>query len=116
MNEELTFEDYLAIAKTTAAFEVEEFSMEAMFYLACGIAGEAGEVAEKVKKLWRDSNGVLTEERRVAIVKELGDVLWYWSLICKLVGASPSQVAQTNLNKLLKRKAENKIHGDGDNR
>lgn len=107
---------YMENASKTAKFDTKNFNMEEMFYVACGLNGEAGEVAEKTKKIWRDSDSELTDDRRDALIKELGDVLWYWSQCCSILGVDPNEVAQRNLDKLAKRQAENKIHGDGDNR
>lgn len=85
-------------------------------YYALGVAGEAGEVAEKVKKFLRDDNGELTEERRAAIKKELGDVMWYVAVLADKLGYSLEEVAQANIDKLSKRYDEGKLTGDGDDR
>ena len=70
----LTFDEYQQAARTTAQYP----DMGKNFYYpTLGLAGEAGEVAEKIKKLMRDDKGALTPERREALKKELGDVLWY---------------------------------------
>lgn len=83
-----------------------------------GLAGESGEVLEKVKKRLRDegSLGGETKEEIEAIEKELGDVLWYVSAIAKYNGVSLQYIAEKNLEKLEDRQARNKIHGSGDNR
>lgn len=85
-------------------------------YPALGLVGEAGEVAEKIKKVIRDNNGVLDENDELEIVKELGDVLWYIAILASEMGASLETVAKTNLDKLQSRKERNKLGGSGDNR
>lgn len=85
-------------------------------YPTLGLVGEAGEVAEKVKKLIRDKGGVMDDTIRDALKKELGDVLWYIANLAAELQLSLSDIAQMNLQKLLKRQAENKLHGDGDDR
>ncbi|HBA83319.1 MAG TPA: hypothetical protein DCZ95_04410 [Verrucomicrobia bacterium] len=85
-------------------------------YPALGLAGETGEICEKLKKAIRDEGGKVGPERKEAIAKELGDVLWYVAALCTELGFEMSDVAENNLKKLSERKAANKIHGDGDNR
>ncbi len=81
-----------------------------------GLAGEAGEVAEKYKKVIRDKRGVVSDEDKVAITKELGDVLWYVSALSVYLGVDLSEVAKANLAKLGDRKARDTQRGSGDNR
>lgn len=85
-------------------------------YPALGLAGEAGEVAEKVKKLCRDHDGVINTERRNALCKELGDCLWYISETARQAGLSLNDVAIQNIAKLRDRKDRKVLHGEGDNR
>jgi NTP pyrophosphatase (non-canonical NTP hydrolase) len=87
-----------------------------IFYPALGLCSEAGEVADKIKKIMRDKMGIFEEEDIDAIEKEIGDVLWYTSMLASEFGISLEHVAQTNLKKLQERKEKNTIHGDGDNR
>lgn len=82
-----------------------------VIYPSLGLAGEAGEVAEKVKKWLRD--GSIDKEE---VAKELGDVLWYLAAIAKDLGYPLSDIAQMNLDKLQSRKKRGKIRGSGDNR
>ena len=77
-------------------------------YPTLGLAGEAGEVAEKVKKILRDKNGQVDEETRATLQKELGDVLWYITQTASEMGLSLEDIAQGNLDKLFKRKKEDK--------
>lgn len=104
--------DYQEQAVSTAIYPRDY----AIVYPALGLAGEAGEVAEKVKKMIRDDKGVLSPERRDAIVLELGDVIWYIGSLANDLGVTLEEVAQRNLDKLAKRKESNKLKGDGDER
>ena len=85
-------------------------------YPTLGLVGEAGEVAEKVKKVIRDKNSIFDEESKLAIKKELGDVLWYLSNLCTEFNFSLDEVALNNLEKLKLRAAKGKISGSGDDR
>lgn len=85
-------------------------------YLTLGLNGEAGEVAEKVKKVYRDAGGALTEEVRDALVQELGDVLWYLAVLAHVLDVPLEKVAERNLAKLASRKERGVIQGEGDNR
>lgn len=81
-----------------------------------GLVGEAGETADKVKKILRDKNGVISPEDKDEIVKELGDVLWYVAGLSRYLETPLSEVAKKNLDKLESRRTRNQIHGAGDNR
>lgn len=81
-----------------------------------GLTGEAGEAADKIKKIIRDKDGVASEEDRAEIVKELGDVLWYVASLARYLDAPLSDVAKGNIDKLESRLQRNKLHGSGDNR
>jgi len=83
-------------------------------YPALGLCGEAGEVADKVKKVLRDEAGVFSDERRQAIALELGDVLWYVSQLADELGYNLESVAQANLDKLASRAQRQVIGGSGD--
>jgi len=87
-----------------------------LVYPTLGLAGEAGEVAEKVKKLIRDDAGVLSDERRAAIAKELGDVLWYVAQVATEAGLDLDEIAAANLEKLLSRAQRGVLQGSGDDR
>lgn len=81
-----------------------------------GLPGEAGEAADKFKKIIRDKGGVISLSDREEIVKELGDVMWYVSTIAAYLDVPLSEVANGNISKLESRLKRNKIHGEGDNR
>jgi len=85
-------------------------------YPALGLGAEAGEVLNKVKKIIRDDNSKITEERKEAIKKELGDVLWYISALATELGLDLDEIANANIDMLALRHDKNKLHGDGDNR
>ena len=109
----MNFHEYQVAARETAQYP----DMGRNFYYpTLGLAGESGEVAEKIKKLMRDGDGVLTQDRREALRKELGDVLWYVAALCSELGLSMQDVAEHNIAKLRDRRARGAIKGDGDNR
>lgn len=85
-------------------------------YPALGLSGEAGEVAEQIKKTIRDDEGQLSDKRRKKLKKELGDVLWYVSQLCTELELDMGEVAEANLEKLNKRMKEGKIQGEGSDR
>ncbi|MCE5333084.1 MAG: hypothetical protein LLG06_00685 [Desulfobacteraceae bacterium] len=81
-----------------------------------GLAGECGEFCNKVKKIARDDNNILTEERKKQLVDELGDILWYVALCAYELKVNLGEVALRNEIKLAERSIRNKINGAGDNR
>ena len=81
-----------------------------------GLTNEAGELAGKVKKIFRDNNGELTQEIKDNISAELGDVLWYLSQVATEFDLKLSSIAEGNLEKLASRKSRGKLKGDGDHR
>lgn len=85
-------------------------------YPTLGLVNEAGEVAGKVKKIFRDREGVITDADRQALTLELGDVLWYLSELCTRLGIRLEDVADQNITKLSDRAARGVLHGDGDHR
>lgn len=85
-------------------------------YPTLGLCGEAGEVADKVKKVLRDQGGEFSAEVIAALQLELGDVLWYVAQLATELGLELDQVAQANLDKLASRTARNVISGSGDSR
>ena len=85
-------------------------------YPTLGLCGEAGEVADKVKKVLRDQGGEFSAEVIAALQLELGDVLWYVAQLATELGLELDQVAEANLDKLASRSARNVISGSGDSR
>ena len=85
-------------------------------YPALGLNGEAGEVAEKVKKIIRDKKGKMDAEARKAISQEVGDILWYCAQMATELKYSLDQIARENIEKLRSRKRRGVISGDGDKR
>ncbi|MBM4370903.1 MAG: nucleoside triphosphate pyrophosphohydrolase family protein [Deltaproteobacteria bacterium] len=85
-------------------------------YPALGLAGEAGEVCEQIKKSIRDDRGIITPERKLALTKELGDVLWYLAALATELNLSLEHIARQNLDKLCSRQERGVLHGSGDDR
>ncbi|HZQ07454.1 MAG TPA: nucleoside triphosphate pyrophosphohydrolase family protein [Anaerolineae bacterium] len=85
-------------------------------YPTLGLVNEAGELAGKVKKIFRDKGGVISKADRDALKFELGDVLWYLAQICTELDLSLDEVAQANIEKLTSRLERNQIQGEGDYR
>lgn len=109
----MTFEEYQKKSRETAIYPDKGKNF---IYPTLGLAGEAGEIAEKIKKVLRDKNGVIDEETRKEISKELGDVLWYLSQLATEVELSLEEIAALNISKLQSRKDRGQLHGTGDNR
>ena len=109
----MTFEEYQQLSRRTAVYP----DMGRNFiYPTLGLSGEAGEVSEKIKKVIRDKGGVIDDETRLSLAKELGDVLWYVAQMATELGLSLDAVAAGNIEKLASRQQRNQIHGSGDNR
>ncbi len=96
----LTFEEYQAQAKQTALYPNRLKNLE---YPTLGLAGEAGEVANIVKKIQRDYGGEITDEICVKLKDELGDVLWYISACADELGLTLAEIAEFNIEKLAAR-------------
>lgn len=109
----MTFNDYQNDSRKTALYPNIGNNF---VYPTLGLAGEAGEVAEKIKKVIRDKGGIVDEATKQEIKKELGDVLWYVSQIASELGLSLEDVASENIKKLFSRLERGKINGSGDNR
>ena len=109
----MNFSDYQKLSRRTAGYPAIGHPV---IYPVLGLANEAGEVAGKIKKIFRDKGGVIGEAEREALKAELGDVLWYIAQVCTELEIPLDDVAETNLAKLLDRQARGKIRGDGDNR
>ncbi len=108
----MNFSDYQAGAAKTAVYPGRGTGN--WIYPALGLAGESGEICEKIKKCIRDDAGQMTEARRALLAKELGDVLWYVATLCSELGLKMEDVAAGNLAKLAARQESGKLHGDGD--
>ena len=102
---------YQQVAKTTAIYPREQ----AIIYPTLGLTGEAGEVANKVKKLIRDGYEK-NKDYRTEISAELGDVLWYIAVLASDIGIELSDIATNNIIKLKDRQARGVIGGNGDTR
>lgn len=109
---EIQFNEYCKSAATTDCYPNE---CKPWVY-ALGLTGEAGELADKIKKVYRDKGGVFKQEEREAIAKELGDVLWYLTRLGATLGFSLEQIAAMNIEKLSDRSKRGKIGGSGDDR
>jgi NTP pyrophosphatase (non-canonical NTP hydrolase) len=96
----MNFEEYQSEASQTALYPRRMSNLE---YPTLGLAGEAGEVANIVKKIQRDNDGVITDEIRGKLKDELGDVLWYISACADELGLTLNEIAEFNVNKLAKR-------------
>ncbi|HEX8735432.1 MAG TPA: nucleoside triphosphate pyrophosphohydrolase family protein [Pyrinomonadaceae bacterium] len=96
----MNFEEYQAEAKQTALYPRRLQNLE---YPTLGLAGEAGEVANIVKKIQRDFGGEITAETRQKLKDELGDVLWYISACADELGLTLAEIAEFNVEKLAKR-------------
>ena len=113
----MTFDEYQAQALKTAYTDADHADtlMEKTIWVM-GVAGEAGEVVEKWKKIVAYKNGVVSAEDKQELKKELGDVIWYIAVMAHSLGLSLEEVMQLNVKKLADRKARGVIKGSGDNR
>lgn len=109
----MDFSDYQTKSRKTAGYPAIGHPV---IYPTLGLANEAGEVAGKIKKIFRDKDGLIGEAERQALKGELGDVLWYVAQVCTELGLSLDEVAAANIEKLYSRLERGKIGGDGDNR
>ncbi len=109
----MNFEEYQKASRQTAIYPNLG---ENYIYPTLGLAGEAGEIAEKIKKVIRDKNGLIDDQTRQELAKEIGDVLWYISQLASELKLSLDDVAKINIDKLKSRQRRQQLHGDGDNR
>ncbi|HAV77259.1 MAG TPA: nucleotide pyrophosphohydrolase [Anaerolineae bacterium] len=109
----MNFNDYQTKSRMTAKYPAIGHSV---IYPTLGLVNEAGEVAGKIKKVFRDKDGEINEETRDALKAELGDVLWYLAQVATELGLSLDEIAEYNIGKLMDRLERGKIKGDGDNR
>ena len=105
--------EYQAAAKKTAVYPNAGSNI---IYPTLGLVGEAGETANKVKKILRDGGGKMSEEAREAIKEELGDILWYVSQLAVELSTSFEEIASGNLEKLASRQERDVLGGSGDRR
>lgn len=110
----MTFDEYQKQALKTAIFNPDPLMDKTIF--AMGISGEAGEVIEKWKKIVAYKGGVVTEDDKQELKKELGDVVWYIALLAHSLDISFNEVIELNLSKLADRKKRGVQKGAGDNR
>lgn len=109
----MDFNEYQKISRKTAIYPQKGKNF---VYPVLGLVGESGEVAEKIKKILRDNKGIIKEEQKEEIKKELGDVLWYISQVATELDLPLNEIASFNIEKIQSRHKRKKIHGKGDNR
>ncbi|DAZ90204.1 nucleoside triphosphate pyrophosphohydrolase family protein [Mycobacteroides abscessus] len=114
----ITLDEYQRRAAETAIYPDagDADSAHGLAYVALGLAGEAGEIANKAKKVLRDDAGVITDEARMRIIFELGDVLWYVAQTATQLGADLESIAGINIAKLASRSERGTLQGSGDSR
>lgn len=126
------FTDYQKLASGTAIYPAQhvredgidaethamytQFHTCSVMYPALGLTGEAGEVADKIKKIVRDYHGQINDDHRKSLAKELGDVLWYIAAISSELGLDMQEIAQGNIDKLYARRDKGTLKGSGDDR
>ena len=108
----MTLDQYQEEALKTAIYPEDK----KIIYPTLGLTGEAGEVADKVKKVIRDNNQEFTDEKKRQIALEVSDVLWYCATLAHDIGYTLEDIAQMNVDKLASRQQRNKIGGSGDER
>jgi NTP pyrophosphatase (non-canonical NTP hydrolase) len=102
--------------KTDVGTSAQDCLDPGWLYYVLGIVGEVGEFTEKVKKLFRDKNGVIDDEFKQAIIEEMGDYHWYSARFCDWLGIDYNEIPKRNNEKLSDRKKRDVLHGDGDHR
>ena len=109
----MEFSEYQEKARKTAVYPNPGSNL---WYPSLGLCGEAGEIAEKVKRIMRDLEGEISEEYKTSISQEIGDVLWYLANIACELEVNLEDIAQANIEKLYSRKERGVLKGSGDDR
>lgn len=109
----MNFKEYQKLSRRTAIYPGKDKNF---IYPTLGLAGETGEVVEKIKRILRDKNMVVSQETKKEITKELGDVLWYLAQLATELGLSLDEIASLNIEKLSDRQKRGELRGSGDNR
>ena len=109
----MNFKEYQKKSRETVIYPNKDNNF---VYPTLGLAGEAGEVANKIKKFLRDNQGIVSEENKQEVKKELGDVLWYVAQLATELGLSLDGIAEANIEKIMLRKKNGELSGSGDNR
>lgn len=114
----MDFDTYQQKAILTDIFggKQQPISSPAFFAQLLGLVGETGEIAEKFKKIYRDKDSEFTADDKTEMTKELGDVLWYLSVVCTYLDIPLQEVAEMNIVKLQSRLERGQLKGSGDNR
>lgn len=110
----MDFMEYQEKAASTVAYK-DRGELGGIVYTTLGLAGEAGEIANKVKKVIR-GDAPLGPIKRLELAQELGDVLWYVSELAQNIGFSLDSIAEMNIRKLASRNERGVVQGSGDNR
>lgn len=106
----MDFNEYQEKARETAVYPI----YTRIFYPALGLSGEIGETCNLIKKIYRDDNGQITEERKDKLKSEISDIFWYLASLCSDLGFKMNDIAEYNIAKLKKRKENNTLKGSGE--
>ncbi|MBR3169445.1 nucleoside triphosphate pyrophosphohydrolase family protein [Candidatus Saccharibacteria bacterium] len=112
----MKFDEYQQKAAASDTYEKCAISEVGFIEKILGLSGEAGEVTDKFKKILRDKGGMMSTEDKEAVIKELGDVMWYIASIARYIDIPLSEVAEKNIVKLQGRLERGTLHGEGDER
>lgn len=110
----MTLDEYQQQALKTVLSTGDDF--KDLLHWVLGINGESGEIAEKIKKVIRDKDSVISQDDKDELAKEIGDVLWYLAVFAHDLGIPLEDIAQANLDKLKSRQSRGTLGGSGDNR
>lgn len=116
----MNIEDYQVNTKVTAIYpgvnQAKNGNLDGVMYTVLGLNGEAGEVAEVVKKLIRDKGSVIDDDFIAKMRGELGDVFYYLVRLCSELDLDARDIMQENIDKLFSRKSRGVLTGSGSNR